>query len=100
MPKKQKDILVKDKQDISRPKRYKVVLYNDDYTSMHLVTSILIGVFNKESREAHSIMMNIHRRGKGIAGTYSKQIAETKVTRAQQIAQENGSPLYCEAEPE
>lgn len=100
MPKKQKDILVKDRQDLSRPKKYKVIFYNDDYTPMNLVTSILIKVFNKGNQEAHSIMMNVHKRGKGIAGTYSKEIAETKVTTAKQIARENGSPLHCETEPE
>lgn len=100
MPKKQKDILVKDRQKIDRPKKYKVVLYNDDYTPMNLVTSILMSVFNKGNQEAYSIMMNVHKRGKGIAGTYSKQIAETKVSAAKNIARENGSPLHCEAEPE
>jgi len=100
MPKKQKDILVKDRQKIDRPKRYKVVLYNDDYTPMNLVTSILMDVFNKGNQEAYSIMMSVHKRGKGVAGVYSKQIAETKVTAAKDIAQNNGSPLHCEAEPE
>jgi ATP-dependent Clp protease adaptor protein ClpS len=100
MPKKQKDILVKDRQKIDRPKKYKVVLYNDDYTPMELVISILKEVFNKGGQEARSITMHVHTKGKGIAGTYSKQIAETKVTTAQGIARENGAPLYCEAEPE
>jgi len=100
MPKKQKDILVKDKQRIGRPKRYKVVLYNDDYTPMNLVTSILMEVFNKGNQEAYSIMMNVHKRGRGVAGVYSKQIADTKVSVAKNIARENGSPLHCEAEPE
>ena len=100
MPKKQKDILVKDRQKLGRPKRYKVVFYNDDYTPMQLVTSILMDVFNKGSQEAHSIMMKVHKGGKGIAGVYSKEIAETKVTTAKQVARENGSPLHCEAEPE
>ena len=98
MTKKQKDILVKDKQKIDRPKRYKVVLYNDDYTPMQLVTSILTSVFNKGTHEAYSIMMKVHRGG--VAGVYSKEIAETKVTTTKQFARENGSPLHCEAEPE
>lgn len=100
MPKKQKDILVKDKQKIDRPKRYKVVLYNDDYTPMQLVTSILMDVFNKGTQEAHSIMMRVHKGGRGVAGVYSKEIAETKVGTAKMLARENGSPLHCEAEPE
>ena len=100
MPKKQKDILVLDKQKIDRPKRYKVVLYNDDYTPMQLVTSILVDVFNKGSQEAYSIMMRVHKGGRGIAGVYSREIAETKVSVAKQFARDNGSPLHCEAEPE
>jgi ATP-dependent Clp protease adaptor protein ClpS len=100
MPKKQKDILVKDRQKIDRPKRYKVVLYNDDYTPMELVTSILIDVFNKGTQEAQTIMMKVHRGGRGVAGVYSKEIAETKVTTAKQFARDSGSPLHCESEPE
>ncbi len=100
MPKKQKDILVKDRQKIDRPKRYKVVLYNDDYTPMQLVTSILMEVFNKGTQEAYSIMMKVHKGGRGVAGVYSREIAETKVTIAKQLARDNGSPLHCEVEPE
>tara|TARA_R100000664_G_C2691102_1_gene95171 strand:+ start:336 stop:638 length:303 start_codon:yes stop_codon:yes gene_type:complete len=100
MPKKQKDILVKDKEKIDRPRRYKVVLFNDDYTPMHLVTLILISVFNKGAQEAHNIMMKVHRSGKAIAGTYSKQIAETKVESTTMYARQQGYPLYVEAQPE
>tara|TARA_R110002012_G_scaffold187062_1_gene353941 strand:- start:1213 stop:1515 length:303 start_codon:yes stop_codon:yes gene_type:complete len=100
MPKKQKDILVKDREKLGRPKKYKVVLYNDDYTPMNLVTSILADVFNKGNQEAYSIMMSVHKRGRGVAGVYSKQIAETKVSAAKDIAREHGSPLHCETEPE
>ena len=100
MPKKQKDILVKDRQKIDRPKRYKVVLYNDDYTPMHVVTLILIDVFNKGTQEAYSIMMKVHKGGRAIAGVYSKQIAETKVGTTKMLAREEGYPLHVEAEPE
>lgn len=67
---------------------------------MNLVTSILVDVFNKGNQEAYSIMMSVHKRGRGVAGVYSKQIAETKVSAAKDIAREHGSPLHCEAEPE
>jgi len=100
MTKKQKDILVKDRKKIDRPKRYKVVFYNDDYTPMHLVTLILMEVFNKGEREAQSIMMKVHRGGKAIAGVYSKQIAETKIATTKMYARETGYPLHAEAEPE
>ena len=100
MTKKQKDVLVKDKQKLGRPKKYKVVFYNDDYTPMNLVTSILIEVFNKGLPEAQSITMKVHRQGKGIAGVYSKEIAQTKVDTTKMYARELGFPLHAEAEPE
>lgn len=100
MPKKQKDILVKDRQKIDRPKKYKVVFYNDDFTPMQLVTLILMDVFNKGTQEAHSIMMRVHKGGKAIAGTYSKEIAQTKVETTRMYAREAGYPLHAEAEPE
>ena len=100
MTKKQKDILVKDREKLGRPKKYKVVFYNDDYTPMNLVTLILMEVFNKGKQEAESIMMNVHKRGKGIAGVYSKQIAETKIQTTKMYAREAGYPLHAEAEPE
>ena len=100
MTKKQKDILVKDKNKVGRPKRYKVVFYNDDFTPMNLVTSILIDVFNKGLPEARDIMMRVHKQGKGIAGVYSKEIAETKIQTTKMYAREAGYPLHAEAEPE
>ena len=100
MTKKQKDILVKDRQKIGRPKKYKVVFYNDDYTPMHLVTLILMEVFNKGEQEAFSIMMRVHKGGKAIAGVYSKEIAQTKVETTRMYARQAGYPLHAEAEPE
>lgn len=100
MTKKQKDTLVKDRQKIGRPKKYKVVFYNDDYTPMQLVTLILMEVFNKGEPEAKSITMKIHRGGKGIAGIYSKEIAETKTETTKMYARQAGYPLHAEAEPE
>ena len=100
MPKKQKDTLVKDREKIDRPKKYKVVFYNDDFTPMNLVTSILIEVFNKGLPEAHAIMLRVHKQGKGIAGVYSKQIAETKVETTKMYARGAGFPLHAQAEPE
>tara|TARA_B100000287_G_scaffold113836_1_gene105961 strand:+ start:138 stop:440 length:303 start_codon:yes stop_codon:yes gene_type:complete len=100
MTKKQKDILVKDRSKIGRPKKYKVVFYNDDYTPMQLVTLILMEVFNKGHQEASAITMKVHRGGKSIVGIYSKQIAETKVETTKMYAREAGYPLHAEAEPE
>jgi ATP-dependent Clp protease adaptor protein ClpS len=100
MPKKKKDLLVKDREDLQRPKKYKVVLYNDDYTPMDLVTLILMSVFNKGKPEAESIMLRVHKQGKGVAGVYSKEIAETKATTTTMYAREAGYPLQAKTEPE
>jgi ATP-dependent Clp protease adaptor protein ClpS len=100
MTKKQKDILVKDRQKIDRPKKYKVVFYNDDFTPMNLVTLILMEVFKKGEQEARSIMLRVHKGGKAIAGVYSKDIAHTKVETTKMYARQAGFPLHAEAEPE
>jgi ATP-dependent Clp protease adaptor protein ClpS len=100
MTKKQKDTLVKDREKLGRPKKYKVIFYNDDYTPMEFVTLLIMEVFNKSETEAKSIMLKIHRGGKAIAGIYSKQIAETKVETTKMYAQGAGYPLYAEAQPE
>ena len=100
MTKKQKDTLVKDRQKIDRPKKYKVVFHNDDFTPMNLVTSILIAVFNKGLPEAQAIMMRVHNQGKGVAGVYSKEIAETKTETTKMYAREAGFPLHATTEPE
>ena len=100
MTKKQKDTLVKDRQRIDRPRKYKVVFYNDDFTPMNLVTSILIEVFNKGLPEAQSITMRVHKQGRGIAGVYSKEIAETKVSTTTMYARTAGFPLHAEAQEE
>jgi ATP-dependent Clp protease adaptor protein ClpS len=100
MTKKQKDILIKDRQKINRPNKYKVVFYNDDYTPMNLVTLILMEVFNKSELEARTIMLKVHKGGKAIAGVYSKEIAQTKVDTTKMYARDAGYPLHAETEVE
>jgi len=100
MPKKQKDTLVKNREKLDRPKKYKVVFYNDDFTPMNLVTSILIEVFNKGLPEAEAITMRVHRQGKGVAGVYSKEVADTKVSTTTMYARQMGYPLHAESQPE
>ena len=70
----------KDEVKIKKPKNYKVVMYNDDYTTMEFVINILMNVFNKKLIEAEKIMLDVHERGKGVAGIYSYDIAITKVS--------------------
>lgn len=83
-----------------RPRRYKVLLHNDDYTTMDFVVHILRGVFGKSPEEAVRIMMSVHRRGIGLCGIYPYQIAETKADTVHQLAQEEGFPLRCSLEQE
>jgi len=81
-----------------RPPMFKVVLINDDYTTMEFVVHVLQQVFNKPVPEAYRIMMQVHLRGKGICGTYTFEIAETKVEAVHALAQDNGFPLRAELE--
>ena len=83
---------------IKKPKQYKVVMYNDDYTTMEFVISVLVNVFNKKLIEAEKIMLDVHERGKGVAGIYSHDIAITKVYTAMSMAKENGFPFKLTVE--
>lgn len=88
------------KQEAKRPALYKVFLLNDDYTTMDFVVSILEGIFHKNPVEATQIMLHVHRNGKGLAGVYSREIAETKIASVHEISQKNGFPLKCMMEKE
>ncbi len=91
---------LEDAQKVERPRRFKVLLLNDDYTSMEFVVHILESVFRKARDEAVRVMLNVHQNGMGVAGVYVKSIAETKVGSVDKLARENGFPLKCSMEPE
>lgn len=78
---------------ISEPKHYHVYLLNDDYTSMDFVIDILIRIFHKSYADAQYIMMQVHQKQRGLCGTYSYEIAETKVYQVSSLARESGFPL-------
>ena len=82
------------------PKLYKVILLNDDYTTMEFVVSVLETVFQKSPAEAFRVMMNVHIHGKGIAGVYPWEVAETKVETVADLARGAGYPLKAVAEEE
>lgn len=89
----------KEKQKVKPPSKYQVVLYNDDFTPMELVVMILIDVFRHNAEKSYQIMMNVHEKGRGIAGgPYSREIAETKSEKCIQIARGLGYPLKAVAE--
>ena len=88
----------KNQAKIKKPKQYKVVMYNDDYTTMEFVIAVLVNVFNKKLIEAEKIMLDVHEKGKGVAGIYSHDIAITKVYTAMSMAKENGFPFKLAVE--
>ena len=91
---------LEERQKTKRPERFKVILFNDDYTRMEFVVAILEQVFGKGPAEATQIMLNIHRSGQGVAGVYVLEVAETKVAAVHRAAEENGFPLRAGMEPE
>ena len=84
---------------VKRPKQYKVLLHNDDYTTMEFVVYVLQRFFGKTSDRAQRIMLKVHTEGVGVCGVYTHEIAETKVTQVSKAAKENGHPLMCTMEP-
>lgn len=83
----------KNKTKIKKPSQYQVIMHNDDYTTMEFVVEILTTVFHKKEEEASKIMLDVHKRGKGVAGVYSYDIAMTKVNLAMSLAKEEGFPF-------
>ena len=84
--------------NLAEPTQYKVLLHNDDYTTMEFVVEILMGIFHKSLVEAEQIMFNIHRVGKAVCGIYTYDIAQTKVYQVKQLARKSGFPLLATLE--
>jgi ATP-dependent Clp protease adaptor protein ClpS len=101
-PDQQGEILVAERKFVStaRPKLFKVILLNDDYTSMDFVVSVLEGIFRRSPAEAVEIMLSVHKKGTGIAGVYPKEIAEAKIEAVHTKAREVGYPLRCQMQEE
>jgi ATP-dependent Clp protease adaptor protein ClpS len=97
---RERGVAEKTRPKIERPPRFKVVLYNDDYTPMGFVVAVLETVFQKSPAESNALMLRIHRSGSGIAGVYPLEIAETKVSTVHRMAEERGYPLRAGVEPE
>lgn len=94
------ELIVKGRQEIKPPPLYKVFLINDDYTTMDFVVHILEKVFHKHPVEATQIMLNVHKNGKGLAGVYTREIAETKTLKVHKLSLQKGFPLKCSLEKE
>ncbi|DAB27410.1 MAG: ATP-dependent Clp protease adaptor ClpS [Sulfurimonas sp. RIFOXYD12_FULL_33_39] len=94
------DLEVINEISIKDPKKYKVLLLNDDYTIMEFVIDVLKSVFHKSPQEAEAVMLEIHKNDKGVCGIYTHEIAETKVMQVHKKARDSGFPLKAEMEEE
>ncbi|HEU4838030.1 MAG TPA: ATP-dependent Clp protease adapter ClpS [Micavibrio sp.] len=97
---RQTGLLLKPRPKTKKPSMYKVLLLNDDYTPMEFVVHILERFFQKNRQEATDIMLHVHRRGVGICGIFTYEVAETKVAQVMDFARANEQPLQCTMEKE
>src|ERR1700750_1420151 len=94
------EILERTRQETKKPELFKVLLLNDDYTTMDFVVEVLETIFNKAPAEAYRIMMAVHTQGLGLCGVYPFEVAETKVGAVAELARSQGFPLRATMEPE
>ncbi len=94
------DLELFDEVKIKHPKKYKVFMLNDDYTAMDFVIDILITIFHKSYKQAENIMLDIHKKERGLCGVYTHEIAETKIMQVHKKAKDNGFPLKATMEEE
>src|SRR5579884_1364047 len=94
------EVLERTRQETKEPELYKVLLLNDDYTTMDFVVEVLESVFNKAPAEAYRIMMAVHTQGQGLCGVYPHEVAETKVAAVIDLARGAGFPLRASMEPD
>lgn len=93
-------VVVKARPKTRKPAMYKVLMLNDDYTPMEFVVHVLERFFQKNRDEATQIMLHVHRRGVGVCGVFTYEVAETKVTQVMDLARQNQHPLQCTIEKE
>lgn len=94
------EVLTRKKAQLKTPRMYRVLLHNDHYTTMEFVVFVLERVFRKTEIEAQAIMLAVHKQGLGVAGIFTRDIAETKVAQVKAMAEREGYPLKCTTEPE
>jgi ATP-dependent Clp protease adaptor protein ClpS len=80
---------------LKKPRMYKVLLHNDDYTTMEFVVYVLQGIFHHSEAEAMQIMLHVHKNGVGVAGVYTREVAETRIGQVEALARANEYPLRC-----
>ena len=91
---------VKEKRQLKKPPRYRVLLHNDDYTTREFVVDVLRSVFLRSEPDAVRIMLHVHQNGVGVAGVYTYEVAETKVRTVEALARQREFPLMLSIEPE
>ena len=91
---------VKPEKKLKRPRLYRVLLHNDDYTTREFVVQVLHNVFHRGEQEAIRIMLHVHNNGVGVAGVFTREVAETKIRRVERMAKEQEFPLRLTMEPE
>jgi ATP-dependent Clp protease adaptor protein ClpS len=94
------EVLTQEDQQVEKPPLYKVLLHNDDYTTMDFVVYVLINVFHRSENDAINIMLAVHQQGVGVAGVYTREIAETKINQVHNLARAQEYPLLCTMEEE
>jgi ATP-dependent Clp protease adaptor protein ClpS len=94
----QEDAGVQQKPRIQEPKLYRVILHNDHYTTMDFVVKVIVTVFHKPAAEATRIMLDVHKKGHGVVGVYTYDIAATKVSQVHEMARQSEFPLRASCE--
>jgi ATP-dependent Clp protease adaptor protein ClpS len=93
------DLVLDERRKAKRPRLYKVLLHNDDFTTMDFVIDVLVRYFHKTMAEATRIMLEVHHHGLGVAGIFTYEVAETKVAQVTAEARQDGMPLRCTVDP-
>lgn len=99
-PDEEDGLAVAERPKAKQPRKYNVVFHNDDYTTMEFVVHVLMKFFHMSETEATQVMLQVHHRGYGVVGIFTRDVAESKATQVMDYAKENGHPLKCTAEPE
>lgn len=94
----ERELLLEEEQELKEPRMFKVLIHNDDYTTMEFVVEVLINIFQKSLEESHRLMLDVHQKGKGIAGLYPYDIAMSKIHQVHALAKVNEYPLKCTCE--